>query len=179
LSRNSAAVRWLQGCVLAALAGLSGCTSTGTDGRFSTSTINHTPPLPAPAEYRFVPPRKDLDPKIAAFWGQWQGMWIYPWDQLEHVLVVETLSENTFSAVYSVGDSVGQFGNTKRRWRRIYGVAAPGRLVTTTYVDTRPIVTTYVLRDDGSLSATYDPHLGPVSVARMVKVPAGKVSRPD
>lgn len=157
--------RWCSTAVFTACF-LAGCQG----GGFGRGHANSDSAPPLPNEYRKVQPRADIDPKKTAFMGRWDGIWVGGHDRIQHVLVVETISEETFSAVYAVGDSMSPYGRINRNWTRVYGVAQPGKLIITTYVNIRPGVTTYVMQADGTIDATYSPAIGPMSHAKMTKV---------
>jgi hypothetical protein len=84
-------------------------------------------------------------------------------------LVVETLSEQTFSAVYAVGDSMAPWGRVDRQWHRLYGTATPGKLVLRTGPVMNPHIIEYVMNSDGTMTATLQPNAGPARKATMVR----------
>ncbi|RZL96341.1 MAG: hypothetical protein EOP82_00940 [Variovorax sp.] len=89
-------------------------------------------------------------------------------DRLPHVLIVETMGESAFSAVYGWGDSASQWTNIRKGWRRIYGTPEPGTLRARL---SNSITVEYELKPDGTLSGTYT-NRGVVSKATMSKVKA-------
>ncbi|WP_442282941.1 hypothetical protein [Variovorax sp. M-6] len=145
---------------------LAGCQGAGYGVGYSGSDAT----APLPDDIRILEPRKDMDPRKTAFLGRWEGVWVGGHDRVQHILIVETLSEDTFSAVYALGDSMSPYGRIARSWKRVYGVPQPGKLVITTYANIRPVVTTYEMQADGTISATYSPGIGPASNAKMVRV---------
>lgn len=158
------------GVIAATALMLAGCQTAG----FGVGHSGSDATAPLPDDIRILEPRKDMDPKKTAFLGRWEGVWFGAYDRVQHILVVETLSEDTFSAVSALGDSMSPYGRISRNWKRVYGVSYPEKLVITTYWNTTPIVTTYELQADGTIDATYRPARGPASHAKMVRVAATK-----
>lgn len=150
----------LAGALLAA-----GCAPTSAG--FGTGVVGSNPAPPLPETLLIVAPRPDL--ANAPFSGKWEGVWFGWADQLRHTLVVETLSEQTFNAVYAVGDSMAPWGRVDRRWTRLYGSANPGKLVLRTGPVMNPHVIEYVMNADGTMTATLQPNAGPAYKATMKK----------
>jgi len=126
-----------------------------------------------PQDVRVIAPRPDMESNKARFSGIWSGVWIGLGDRLPHTLVVETLSEQTFSGVYATGDSLTPGLSLQARWWRIYGTVESGRLTAKLPPSAGDATVTYVLNSDGTVSGTFTNRLGFSSKAHLTKTGAG------
>jgi hypothetical protein len=111
-----------------------------------TSTPSERAPsgrIQLPADARVVVPGHTVSRGLAAYSGRWAGWWN---DQIEHVLLVEQITQTTAVLVYAV---VGRTGPT---WSRYRASVVDGTL----RVKTGNHVLTYRLNADDTLLATQE-----------------------
>ncbi|MDM0111348.1 hypothetical protein QTI66_04260 [Variovorax sp. J22R133] len=131
-----------------------------------TATMAMAGPEPTlPGDINMVAPAADLPAPVAGYAGKWTGTWIGAGDRLNHVLIVENIAANAFSAVYAWGDSQGEYANAKAGWRRINGTVADGKL--SAKIGQANVV--YVLNPNGTISGTYTNARGFESKATLKK----------
>ena len=118
-----------------------------------------------PSDINLVAPSPDLPGPVAGYAGRWSGMWIGAGDRLNHILVVEQIAADGFTAVYAWGDSQGEYSNLKAGWRRIHGTVADGKLS----AKLGQASVTYVLNANGTISGTYTNAKGFQSKATLKK----------
>ena len=120
---------------------------------------------PIPADVNVVTPDAALPAPLAGYAGRWSGMWIGAGDRLPHILIVEKISPESFSAVYAWGDSQGEYGSLKAGSRRITGTVADGKLS----AKLGPASVVYILKDDGTIAGTFTNARGFESKATLKK----------
>ncbi|MEJ8852244.1 hypothetical protein [Variovorax rhizosphaerae] len=119
-----------------------------------------------PDDIALVAPAADLPAPLAGYTGKWSGMWVGGGDRLNHVLVVESIAADGFTAVYAWGDSQGEYANAKAGWRRINGTVADGKL--SAKLGQSSVI--YVLNPNGTISGKYTNAKGFESKATLKKV---------
>jgi hypothetical protein len=129
----------------------------------TSAVAGEDPPLPS--DVNVVSPAADLAPKSSGYSGRWTGMWIGAGDRLNHILIIENVSADAFSAIYSVGDSLTNEGRTKAGWRRIQGTVLEGKLMAKLGANN----VEYVMQSDGTLAGTFTNARGFSSKATMKK----------
>ena len=103
--------------------------------------------VPLPSEVRIIRPAA-APPQLTEFLGRWHGVWD---DTLNHILVVEEISEREGSVIYAWGDS--PLWRIVRGFTRVMGTFEGNTLVIKL---PRPATVVYQLRSDGKLDARYD-----------------------
>ena len=120
---------------------------------------------PIPADVSVVTPDASLPASLTGYAGKWSGIWIGAGDRLPHVLIVEKISTESFIAVYSWGDSQGEYANLKAGSRRITGTVADGTLS----AKMGQASVAYVLNSNGTISGTFTNARGFQSKATLKK----------
>ena len=125
-----------------------------------------TPPSEAalPSEVRRVPPDATVPQQLAAFAGEWSGVWD---GILAHVLVVEEIAPPDAVVIYGWGQAppwhIDQSG-----WERVPGEFVEGTLQLSLR---RPATVLYRMQPDATLDATYG-WAGGISRATLTRVQA-------
>lgn len=116
--------------------------------------------VPLPFKVTVVPP-VGVPQELAAFSGKWQGVWD---GTLDHILVVEEITENEAIVIYAWGSSVNP--QITPGFRRTSATFEGNSLVVNL---PRPATVRYRMRPDGKLDARYE-WSGGLARAVMTKV---------
>jgi len=145
---------WQLVLVLMVASGLAGCVS----------TVH----VPMPPSSTIVPPAAGVSATRAAFSGKWTGSWT---DRIEHVLVVEEVTETDAIVVYAWGpfDAADPSRSFGAGWMRVPGTFEDDNLVVKL---PRPATVTYRLFSDRKLIGKYEWEKG-MSWAILTKAPPG------
>jgi len=127
------------------------------------------PDAPIPPDINMVAADASIPAPLAQYSGRWSGMWVGAGDRLNHVLIIEKISPEAFTAVYAWGDSMGEYGNTKAGWRRINGTVDNGKLA----AKLGQANVSYEMNSNGTISGVFTNAKGFASKATLKKDAGG------